>query len=319
MPDSGVFERADQFLGILKTVGGILGQQFSQHRLKLTEPGRQFRDRLNAMHHGDADDIVRPVRRLPGEHFVKHDTEAVKIGAVIQLLAGDLLRAHVNGTADGQSGRGQLGIVGIDQLGDAKIAEHRGAVLAKQDILRLDVAMDNASLVGVGQRHGDGFHDLQGALQAQALFDLLRQGPFREQLHGKIIVGAVRAEIVDRDDLRMLELGDDAPFLQKPIGEALIVDPRRFHDFQGDLATERFLNGEIDGGHTAFADLAHYRVAWNFHHSRTTLSTLGASKFPIPRPISRSSDPNRSLDARARHRSRRLFAPLSRLDTRFAV
>src|ERR671915_2062550 len=86
--------------------------------------------------------------RLAGEHLVQHAGERVEIAAGIDLVAGCLLRAHVRGGTEGQSGLGQLlATGGIDRAGDAEVRDYSMARL-KQDVLRLDVPVDYSVPVG---------------------------------------------------------------------------------------------------------------------------------------------------------------------------
>ncbi len=65
------------------------------------------------MHQREADDIACLKERLPGEHFVKDDTEAVQVRTRIEGLTGDLFRAHVARAAEHGPQRGQLGVFGV--------------------------------------------------------------------------------------------------------------------------------------------------------------------------------------------------------------
>src|SRR5262245_60120260 len=85
-------------------------------------------------------------------------------------VGGSLLRAHVSRRADGEAGtRYALTAGRVGRAGDAEVAHERvdrqhftrvtdGASLAtagEQDVFRLDVAMDDAVRVGVGERVRD--------------------------------------------------------------------------------------------------------------------------------------------------------------------
>ena len=89
-------------------------------------------------------------RRLADEHLVQHAAEAVDVAPGVDVLAAErLLRAHVVRRADGHAGLGQLLAAGLaHRPRDAEVGDQRVAA-EQQDVLRLDVAVDDAALVGV--------------------------------------------------------------------------------------------------------------------------------------------------------------------------
>jgi hypothetical protein len=95
-------------------------------------------------------------RQLAGEELEQHAGEAVLVApAVDGAVAEGLLRAHVCRGPDAGAGLGEIGVARLlHGLGDAEVHHHRVAVV-QQDVLRLDVAVDQAAAVGVGQRLPD--------------------------------------------------------------------------------------------------------------------------------------------------------------------
>ena len=88
--------------------------------------------------------------RLAGEHVIAGHSQGIDIGARIDLLALDLLGAHVQRRAHGQARLGQV-CRGFGAGEDARQAEVGHLDLAparQQDVLRLDIAMDDAQLAG---------------------------------------------------------------------------------------------------------------------------------------------------------------------------
>src|SRR6266550_1967249 len=103
-------------------------------------------------------------RRMPRYHFVKNYAETPDIGAFINLRAARLLRRHVT---NGSQYRSQIGLSechrscpvrrslgegGFGQFCNPEIEHFHVAVRPEHDVLRLDVAMDNASIVRGGER-----------------------------------------------------------------------------------------------------------------------------------------------------------------------
>ena len=90
--------------------------------------------------------------RLRRKHLIRHRTQRILIRSRIELaVAGRLLRAHVVRSAEGKAG---LGYPGAACLGhgqrDAEVGDHRLAGL-QQDVLRLQVAVNDALAMGVIQ------------------------------------------------------------------------------------------------------------------------------------------------------------------------
>ena len=94
---------------------------------------------------------VLGVERLAaGDQLVEDDAERIEVGFVGDVaFALALLRRHVGGGADGAVGGGQGGDVEV--LGDAEVGELERAVGQDHEVGRLEVAVDDAGLVGVLQ------------------------------------------------------------------------------------------------------------------------------------------------------------------------
>ena len=78
--------------------------------------------------------------------------ERVDVGPRVDpLVPARLLRAHVGRRADDHAGLGEL-VVALQGAGDPEIGHQRRTVPGEQDVLGLDVAVDDAVLVGVVER-----------------------------------------------------------------------------------------------------------------------------------------------------------------------
>ena len=78
-----------------------------------------------------------------------------------------------------------------EQLGEAEVGDLHAAPLVEQDVLGLDVAMDDAFVVGVLQRVADLRHDRQrlGRRQAARLDELPQVGAV-DVLHHEVVKSA---------------------------------------------------------------------------------------------------------------------------------
>ena len=106
------------------------------------------------------------------QQLVQRRAERVDVGAVVDqdALAGRLLGAHVAQRAEQVAGLRQAG-VGVE-LGQAEVGDPDVAAAVDQQVGRLDVAVDDAELVGVLQRlgrlrrqPGDGAEEVRGPVR----------------------------------------------------------------------------------------------------------------------------------------------------------
>ena len=144
---------------------------------------------------------------------------------------------------------------------DAEVGHQRVAVV-QQDVLRLDVAVDDAVAVGVVERVGHFGGDADRVVHRQLL---LAAEPVADRfpLHVRHHVEeeAVRlAAVEERQDVRVLEIGGDLDLAQEPLGAD---DRRQFRPehLDGDVAVVLEVLRQVDGGHAARAELALEAVA----------------------------------------------------------
>jgi hypothetical protein len=195
-------------------------------------------------------------RRRSGEHLVEHATEAVEVTAAVGVVAaGRLLRAHVQGRADAQSGLCQPRSAGrADSARDAEVGYAR-MTAREHDVLGLDVAVDDVVAVRVRERIGDLARDLERVIDRQLLLacEPVSQRTALDVRHD-VVEEAVRfARIVERQDVRVIETGRDLDLAQEPVrpehGREI-----RLEDLDGDRATVLQILGEPDGGHAAASE-----------------------------------------------------------------
>ena len=115
-----------------------------------------------------------------------------------------LLRTHVVRRPHGHAGLGELVASGLaDRPGDPEVRHQRVALL-DQDVLRLDVAVDDAVGMGVVQRVGDLAGDLNGVGKGQLLLPV-EPGPQRltlDERHDVVEEAGGLARVVQRENVR---------------------------------------------------------------------------------------------------------------------
>ena len=115
--------------------------------------------------------------------------------------------------------------------------------------------MDDPLVVGVLQGIADLRHDGQRLARRQTPgFEQLAQVHPVHELHEKVEQPVGLAELVERDDAGMVELGQRLGLAGEAFGKGRVVADARRQDFQGDDAVERLLPGFVDRAHAALAD-----------------------------------------------------------------
>ena len=271
-------QRLDEIQQVGEAVVRILGQHLVEDGLQRFQVVRQGRRWLQGMAHQHRHRILAGERWLAGQQFVEQDAQRILICAAIDVLAAGLLRAHVGGRAQHQSGLGDARGEHVGLLGDAEIGEHRRGRIAEHHVGGLEVAMDHAiamrKLQAIGQLH----HHADGLAQRQALAHAVGQRAAFEQFHGDVGDIIAGDDVVDRDDIAVRQLGHGAAFEQEtPLelghGAAVVSTQLAAHDLDRDLAVERMLDREVDGRHAALAQLADHLV------TRNVLEAIGHVPF----------------------------------------
>ena len=202
-------------------------------------------------------------RRLAHEHFVQHGAEGIDVAAGIDgPLAHRLLGRHVLRRAEREAGlRHASAARALHREGDAKVGHQRVAAV-EEDVLRLDVAVDDALRVRVGKRIGHLVRNAHGVVNRQLLVahQAIAQRLAVNERHHVEQEAARRAGVMQRQDVRMLQVrgGGD-------LGEEALGTQRRrevgVQHLDRDLPVVLDVGGEIDGRHAAGAEFAVERVA----------------------------------------------------------
>ena len=168
---------------------------------------------------------VDGVRVSASQCLVEDDAERVDVRPRVHLVGvpAGLLGGHVGVRPVDAAGDGDHRFGGLGQrLGQAEV-EHAGvAVHVHEDVARLEVAVDDAALVGVVHRLANRGEQGQHRPQAQAvLAHVLRDRDAADVIHyAEGVPVRRRAAVEDRDHVGVLEAGDqlDLP-LEPPAGD----------------------------------------------------------------------------------------------------
>ena len=212
------------------------------------------------------------LRAFAGEHFVEHDAEAVDVGtvvggggAVVLLRRGIVGRAKEQRSPTFQSrvihiGGNELGS-SFYHLRDAKIRDLHRARFVDEQVLRLDVAVDDAVIVRALQRRADWRHDAKRFFGREALrLQKLTEIHTIDKLHEQEVGGRLRqqclshAEVVHTDNVRVIERGERMRLLFKACGELRIIRTLRGEQFERDEAVQRLLPRLVNDAHASTSE-----------------------------------------------------------------
>jgi hypothetical protein len=203
-------------------------------------------------------------RGAAGEHFVEDDAEGEEVGAVVDDLVEDLLGGDVEGRAEDDAALGQAGgcLVAVahgDGQPEVEDAGDRGAVLAPlhHDVAGLEVAVDQAATVGVGEALGQLAGEAQGAERVEGRFavDEVGQDLPVDEVHDQVEEASLAAPEVDHgDQLGVAELTGEGGLLGEAGAHAGIGDQVAEEDLDREAAGEAEVAGAVDHPHRALAD-----------------------------------------------------------------
>ncbi len=168
----------------------------------------------------------------------------------------DLFRRHVLRRPQHAAGFRQRDFrLAAQDFGDAEIGNLHPPLFVHQDVFRLDVAMDDALVVRELQRLADLGDDLQRLARRKPAgpLELPQVQPIHE-FHEEIGEPVHLTELVDRDNVRMVQLGQRAGLSPEAFGKAGPARGLRRQNLQGDHPVKRALAGLIDRSHAPFAD-----------------------------------------------------------------
>jgi hypothetical protein len=140
----------------------------------------------------------------------------------------------------------------FNHFGQTEVRHFYPPAPVHQNVFRLDVAVDDAQIVGKLERVANLRHDGQRfARRDAARREQLAQRDAIHEFHEQVIHSARLAEIMDGDDVRVAQPRQGLGLLFEARGEGGIFLPSRRDNFQGDQAVEPGLAGFVHDAHAA--------------------------------------------------------------------
>ncbi len=185
------------------------------------------------------------------EQLVEDQPHREDVAAVIDGVAAHLLRRHVVRRADDHADLRQPRLAGA---GDPEIQDLQDVrVAAENQVGRLDVAVDDAVLVGEGEAAADLDDQLDALARVErsAPPDQLGQRLARDVLHGDERLAVVLADVVDGDDVRVLQPRRQPRLALEALADVGVVDAQHL---DRDEAIDGRVEGQEQRAHAALAE-----------------------------------------------------------------
>ncbi len=197
-----------------------------------------------------------PEGAAAGDHLVEQDPQRPDVGAGVHRTAGGLLGGHVGRRPEGAAGAGQTGLV--HALGDAEVEDLGLAVRGHHDVAGLDVAMDDAGLVGAGKAAAHLEGEVHRLVHRQrAAGEAGPQGLALVVGHHQVepsVLGL--ADVVEGADVGVIEGRDQPRLAQEALAGFGAAAPAGGEELQRDGALEALVAGQIDDSHASRAEAA---------------------------------------------------------------
>jgi hypothetical protein len=201
-----------------------------------------------------------------------------------------LLRAHVMRRAEYLACLGVLLGARPRLLGDAEVEDLDDLIVLRarqKHVCGLQVAMDDASIMGLAQRPAHLREDLPSLRQGQAppLLEARAQVLAAQQLHDEVRRAFFDTVVVHVDDVRCVEIGCGAGLALEPRDDRRGRCQMRIQEFDGQRMAELGVPRDPDGAHAATREGALDLVFAADGNPGNDLHT------DLPRDVAQSSEP----------------------------
>ena len=213
-------------------------------------------------------------RKRMREHLVHDNAERIQIASCISLQTARLLGSDIMHRS--HCGLRPLGAVSVFKRSDAEICDFDDAVFVDHDVLRLDIAMDNAVIMCVLK----GLADLRGkerrllCRELSLLSEILLHCDALDELHHDIVHLLAVADVIYRNDVRMRKHRDSLRLSLEPSAQLNVCRDFIAQDFYGDKAIQPAVQSLKDNRHSAASDNLQDLVTVFQQHSDISLHRL---------------------------------------------
>ncbi len=242
----------------------------------------------------------RPLDRItPADQIKKQYTRAVDVGRDRSGSPQQRLGRHVNRRACGRptvDGR-----VAAQHLAGTEVHQHNPAALGSHHVSGFDIAVNEVGAVHRRQRaaHVLPHHRRFLCAERALILDDVVERLALDQLHAEADLSLVDLHAQHRDDIRMADLRDGAPFLKHARLQRVLDALARVQQLDRDVSFELGVPGTVDCSKGPAAQLLHQIVTSPRARRRVGRHRTDAG---FPRPVGRLGRPGRlEQTIRTRH------------------
>ncbi len=241
-------EREERLLPVRHSRRGVAGQHPIQDP---RQRGGRLRDPGHRPARGHAALAPRVVGEPPREQLVQHHPERVHVGALVHRLAARLLGRHERRRAPAARG------VAAEEVGQAEVEDLHAPVLAQEGVRRLEVAVEDAVRVGVGEAAGDVLGHAEPLVERQrSALDPPGQGLPAQELQDEVRTGRAVPHVVQGDDVGVVQPRDRLRLLLDPVGGELASGAVGAQGLQCDVPPQLRVQGLVHRAESTPTDLA---------------------------------------------------------------
>ena len=243
---------------------GLLLQAFQADRLQVQGHGRVELTHRHGLLPHHLDQRVhrrgRLERRPARQQAVEDRAQRVHVRRRTDLLPLRLLRRHIAGRPHHLTGVGQAAVA-FELLRQAEVGHLGTSQRVEQDIRRLQIAVDHTFVVRIFDRIGH-LADQLGRLawRQRAVRDLRRQACPLHEPHAEEVLTVVLADLVDRHDAGMIEIGSGFGFQVEALDLVFARELPGQDHLERDGPVEADLPRPVYHPHAAAGDLAEQLV-----------------------------------------------------------
>ena len=150
----------------------------------------------------------------------------------------------------------------VGHTGNAEVGNLNVSIGMDKDVLGLDVSVNNAVFMGMlqGGQNANGNLRRHNGIQPSFFLNELLQGFALHILHHQVTVVAVHAHIQQVDDIVVGHFAGGFRLPLKTSHKLCVLIKFRPQHFNGHIVAGTHVNGTVNNGHAANADLLHQLV-----------------------------------------------------------
>ena len=213
------------------------------------------------MHYRDRNRIIAVESLSTREHLIHHCADRVDIASCVGNVSACLLGTDIVNASDSLIGS-SLALL-ASELGNTEVHDLDSSVCEHHNVLRLDIAVNNALVMSVLKCAEDLDHEMDRILPCKnvLLLDILLEGDTVNVFHNDILYLLRESHIVNFNDIRVRENCYSLRFIAESAQELLILCILLFKYLNGNGFVVDNIDTLVNLRHTANANKLGYLIS----------------------------------------------------------